>query len=448
MSKLEKFEKLLKSIQSIDDILEERFGPLSNANDFVDANLLYALDIGVADFLVSEDRKLHRRARRYSRQLGDRIFFVADAVQHLRITFQSKPTLVRNIREVSADTIRRDDPILEGMEQDYPDFNSWWLKCVRDRRHCWIVESQDRTIAGLIVRKDENGNDTDAMQKVGKILKICTFKVHQENRGLKIGELLLKQVLWFAQRNSYDLVYLTTFEHQASLIDLVEYYGFEYTANKDGEERIYEKQLSQNPIILDKASSVFEIDRKNYPKFATQSPVKGFIVPIQEGYHDILYPDLQYELPLFSGHNTLSNIRRPGNTIRKVYLCRASSNLEPPGSLLFFYKGQSKHPPSQAVTVIGILEEVTLAYSTEQLYRLTGGRSVYGERELQHWGATTKNSVKVINYLLAAYLDPPIGLDQLRDCGVFSKYPPQSIKQIYRRSLDVLLSKLELGFKT
>ena len=448
ISKLEKFGRLSRPIQPIEDILQRNFGPLLNANDFVDANLLYALDIGAADFLVSEDRRLHRRARRYSRQLGDRVFFVADAVQHLRITFEQRPTLIRNIREVSAHTIRGDDPIFEGMEHDYPDFDAWWSKCVRDRRRCWIIESNNRTIAGIIVRKDENANDTNAVQNGTKILKICTFKVHQDNRGIKLGELLLKQVLWFAQKNTYDLVYLTTFDHQEALIDLIEYYGFVYTANKDGKEKIYEKQLSQDQLTAGTSGDIFETDRKNYPRFVTQSPVRGYIIPILEGYHDVLYPDLRYELPLFSGYNLPVNVNGPGNTIRKVYLCRAASNLGPPGSLLFFYKGQSKYEPSQAVTAIGILEEVTLARSTGELYRLTGGRSVYGDRQLRAWEATTKKPVKVINYLLAAYIDPPIGLDKLREWRVFSGHPPQSITEVRSDSLKVLLARLELGFDT
>ncbi|MFX7377786.1 hypothetical protein ABTI80_19210, partial [Acinetobacter baumannii] len=74
--------------------------------------------------------------------------------------------------------------------------------------------------------------------------------------------------------------------------------------------------------------------------------------------------------------------QRPGNTIRKVYLCRAKSNLGEPGSLLFFYKGKSKHDPSQAFTTIGILEEVATASSTKELMKLAGGRSVYSEKQL------------------------------------------------------------------
>ena len=451
LSKLDKFQKISKSVQPIDDILEKKFGPLSNVNDFVDANLLHDLDVGAADFLVSEDRRLHRRARRYSRQLGDRVFFVADAVQHLKVTFEPKPTLIRKIREVPAHSIRRDDPIFEGMEQDYPDFNSWWSKCVREQRNCWILEGSDQTIAGLVVRKDENKTNTDAVQKVGKILKVCTFKVHPESRGLKLGELLLKQILWFAQRNSYDLVYLTTFDQQTSLIDLIEYYGFEHTTNKDRGERIYEKRLSKSPIAADEGSDIFEIDRINYPRFVTAPPVQGFVIPIQESYHDVLYPDLQHELPLFSLFNpsfATNDRSRPGNTIRKVYLCRAPSKLGPPGSLLFFYKGQSRNQPSQAITTIGILEEVTTAQSTTELHRLTGGRSVYTEQQLIRWGATKEKPVKVVNYLLAAYIDPPVEINKLQEWRIFSGHPPQSIIGIGCDSLRTLLSNLDVWFAT
>ena len=90
----------------------------------------------------------------------------------------------------------------------------WWAeKCVKQRRLCWIIE--DDGIAGLLVRKDETSSDTDATEKANKILKICTFKVRPERRGLKLGELLLKKVFWFAQKNKYDLVYVTTYEGQS-----------------------------------------------------------------------------------------------------------------------------------------------------------------------------------------------------------------------------------------
>ncbi len=122
--------------------------------------------------------------------------------------------------------------------------------------------------------------------------------------------------------------------------------------------------------------------------------------------------------------------KRPGNTIRKVYLCRAQSNLGKPGSILLFYKGKSKNFPSQALTAVGIFEEFSVATSTKDLLHMTGGRSVYSETELIDWKASPHRPVKVINYLLAGYIDPTISLDELREHGVIPGHPPQSIFEI------------------
>jgi hypothetical protein len=47
---------------------------------------------------------------------------------------------------------------------------------------------------------------------------ICTFKVRNEFQGEKFRELILKQVLWFAQRNKRDLIYVTAFPMHSSSI--------------------------------------------------------------------------------------------------------------------------------------------------------------------------------------------------------------------------------------
>ena len=137
---------------------------------------------------------------------------------------------------------------------------------------------------------------------------------------------------------------------------------------------------------------------------------------------------------------------KPGNTIRKVYLCRASSSLGAPGSLLFFYKGKSNDPPSQAMTAVGVLEKVTMAKSVTDLLRLTVGRSVYSESELLEWDASNSRPVKVIDYLLSGYIRPPVSIVQLKQSGVFSGQPPQSIFEIRSDKLGFLLDRINLGF--
>ncbi len=80
--------------------------------------------------------------------------------------------------------------------------------------------------------------------------------------------------------------------------------------------------------------------------------------------------------------------------------------------------------------------------------QMTGGRSVYSETRLNDWKATDAKPVKVINYLLAGYIDPAIGLSRLQEQGVFRQHPPQSIFEISRPALEKLLPHLSLGFET
>jgi predicted GNAT family N-acyltransferase/predicted nucleic acid-binding protein len=417
LSKIAKYRVLKKRRGLTVADLAADYGPLRKPNDVVDATLLHALTSGAADFLVTQDKGLHQRAQKHSAELGRRILFVGDATDLLIQTYEPKEVPIRHVAEVEAHEIDHEDVFFDSLREGYPEFNDWWRdKCVKQHRPCWVVYNND-TLVGLIVRKDETADETDAVTPAEKILKVCTFKVSPEKRGVKLGELLLKQVLWYAQTNNYDLAYLTTYEDQAALMNLLEYYGFVNAGKNAKGEFIYERSFPSDRLMRGEDSSPFELARTNYPRFLLDDDIQGFGIPIKEGYHDTLYPDLwnPRQPDLFAGASNAETPTRPGNTIRKVYLCRAQSRLGEAGSILFFYKGASKEPPSQAMTALCVLESVTLAKSTKDLMRLTGGRSVYSEEELAGWKATDKRPVKVINYLLVAYIEPPISLNELRE---------------------------------
>lgn len=232
---------------------------------------------------------------------------------------------------------------------------------------------------------------------------------------------------------------------------MLEYYGFYEAGAKADGELIFERKFSDKKLSRIEDESNLEAGRRNYPRFVVDDTVKGFGIPIKEGYHDILYPDLwsPRQNDLFSNLPGGLKSARPGNTIRKVYLCRAASNLGEPGSILFFYKGASKDEPSQSITVIGLLEEVTQANSTKELMQKTGGRSVYSEEQLAaDWDASPQKPVKVINYLLVNYIDPPISLDELREFGVVKgKNPQQSIYELKPEFLQKMLKRTNLEFE-
>jgi predicted GNAT family N-acyltransferase len=449
LSKVDKFRLIAKVRGLKSQDLEQQFGKLPRPNDIVDATLLHALAIGVADFLITQDQGLHDRARRHAPELSGCVLYVADAVSLLRSTYEPREVAIPFVEEIDAHAIPLIDPIFDSLREGYPEFDNWWrTKCVKEMRKCWVVTDNGR-LGGLIVRKDEAEGYTDASLFGKKILKICTFKVRPERRGVKLGELLLKQVLWFAQTNAYDVAYVTAYPAQETLIDLIIYYGFAHTYTKQSGEHVYEKPLSRAALDMLEGQTPFDAARMAYPRFSTTDAVTGYVIPIKEPFHESLFPELvdkrQSDLFAYSGS---TSPKTSGNTIRKVYLCRAQARIDHSGDILLFYKGKAERLPSQAITTVGIFENMTFAKSTEDLRRLAGGRSVYSEEQLHAFKASEGRPVKVINFLLIGHIAPPIGLQDLIQFGVFAGHPPQSILWLRREQLAaVLLRVSNFGFQ-
>jgi ribosomal protein S18 acetylase RimI-like enzyme len=143
----------------------------------------------------------------------------------LKQSFATKSVALPHIIERKAYELSQKDAMFASLRLDYPLFDQWFDKCKREHRDCWVLEI-DGEVAGLVIRKDEKHADAQTTHRGPKILKICTFKVREEFQGEKFGELLLKQILWYAQQNCYDLTYITAFPKHAFLIELLRYYGF------------------------------------------------------------------------------------------------------------------------------------------------------------------------------------------------------------------------------
>lgn len=449
LSKLEKFQRLRVIPAPSEAALVSQFGAINSDNDRSDVRLLVAIESNAADFLVTQDNGLRRRATRAS--LEGKVLTVEEALAWLRQTFQEKSVELPYVLEQKAYQIDRTDPIFTSLREDYPEFDKWFEKCRKEHRDCWVLKIGEQ-IAGLVIRKDENQAEANTRNAGKKILKICTLKVRDEFRGEKFGELLLKQILWFAQRNSYDLVYLTAYAKHTFLIDLLSYYGFEETHKLQNNELVLEKVIT-NGILPELNTDPLSFDRLHYSRFYDGPGVSKFIVPIQPDYHRRLFPEIAFgtELPLFPDEKfgpvlARGQDRTPGNTIRKVYLCRAQTMQIGPGDLLLFY--MSKDPNylgSQSVTTLGIVEQVTEARSTGDLVRLTAKRSVFSVADLTNMNANASSPVKVIDFLLVAHSIPAIVLSALLRGGVLTA-PPQSITRLDERRYAVLRSRLQFGF--
>lgn len=140
-------------------------------------------------------------------------------------------------------------------------------------------------------------------------------------------------------------------------------------------------------------------------------------------------------------------IHRPGNTIRKVYLCRAMTQQLRPGSVALFYRSNSPgYVASQSITSVGVVEAMNQAVSLDDLVRLTAKRSVYSEAKLAAFGATAQRPVKVIDFLLVGHIEPAMKLDDLKRMGVFKGAPPQSISQLTEARFGPVRNRMAFGF--
>jgi len=244
--------------------------------------------------------------------------------------------------------------------------------------------------------------------------------VCNEFLGEKFGELLLKQVLWFAQHNEYDVAYLTVFPKHAFLVDLLAYYGFLQTKTMPNGELMMEKIITKGPLPS-VVRKVFEFDRLNYPRFLDGETVRKFCVPIQPDYHRRLFPEIAFgaELPLFPRQAfglmlDHGQERTPGNTIRKVYLSRAKITRLQSGDLLFFYMSKDeRYDASQSITTVGVVEQVIDVVLSDDLIRLTAKRSVFSAEELRKMNASETSPVKMIDFLLVGHSDPPVHLEHV-----------------------------------
>ena len=245
-------------------------------------------------------------------------------------------------------------------------------------------------IAGLVIRKTEKHSEAQTQHEGSKILKICTFKVRDEYLGEKFGELLLKQALWFAQHNNYDLVYLTVYPKHTLLIRLLSYYGFVETMRTPIGELVMEKPILCGPLPA-LSGNALDFARTNYPRFHDGSAVGKFCVPIQSAYHRRLFPEIAFgrDLPLFPSADfgpilTRHTDRTPGNTIRKVYLCRARTTMIDPGDILLFYMSKDESlAASQSITTLAIAEQVRDIADVDELIKHAAKRSVYSADEMR-----------------------------------------------------------------
>ncbi len=393
------------------DLVATLGAPETGSNDWVDNELIGAVEAGAVDFLVTEDARLHRKARRLS--LEDRVLYVGGARDLLLTLLDRPPAAPPSVRWIVATELAETDPIFASLRIDYPDFDTWLQRCRLEERDVALITTEDGGYAALciVARK------ADKFGTAGSWLKIGTFKVADEYRGRRYGELLLKAIFLYREVNGFDFAYVTAFERQEALIRMFEDFGFaRYIDRTQRDEAILLKPFRPTGADRD-AMTPLEYHTTFGPPALSVVADQTFMVPILPRYHRLLFPDAERQLDLPG----LETDRPFGNALRKAYLCHATTGAIGPGATLLFYRSHDL----KAVTCLGVVEEASREVSAEAVTRLVSTRTVYSSDEIERMAT---KPVLVIRFRQDRVLDRPLGLADMRARGLISSHPQTVIR--------------------
>lgn len=396
-------------------------------NERVDNMLLFAVYEDAVDFLVTEDKEMHRKALKL--EIQDRVFSIEEGIEH----FSDDAPLVCGPAAIERTTVGNldlSDPIFDSLRAEYDGFTEW-AKSIEDRP-AWVNYTADDSLGALLILKlseIENIGDNPPLGRDER-LKISTMKVAEPRWGSKVGELLISIAIREAIEQGISKVYLTHYvKEEDYLVELIDSYGFEHASEKPDGEGIFQKRLrpphGSNPDPL-------KVATQYYPSFYEGRDVDKFIVPIQPRYHNKLFTSYEKRQP---GLNEFDGVfRSEGNAIRKAYLSNAKTRQIDPGDLLLFYRS-SDH---QELTSLGVCQEVEYGLTDpDEISRIVGKRSVFSESEIEE---ISEAPTTVLLFSWHFDLSNPLSYDLLRENDVLAG-PPQVMQRVDEQGYTYIRNK-------
>jgi L-amino acid N-acyltransferase YncA/rRNA-processing protein FCF1/predicted transcriptional regulator len=422
---LAKYSQLEKAPENLGD---ERYGnPAKGTNDWIDNQLLFAIERKAVDLLVTEDQRLHRKAERIG--IGESVYYLHEVISSLQVLVERRPAPPPAIEEVIGYNLDEKDPIWDSLRKDYPGFDSWLDEKVKKKgRKAYVIKVND-SYAGICILKEK---EVEIEFGFGpETLKICTFKVSDEFRGNLFGELFLKAVFNFCSENRVQNIFVSIFEKHQELVSLFERFGFEQTSFKGAYgDQIYLKKLKPSPEDL-KELAPFDFHKKYGPWITKFTFNKTYVVPIQGHYHKLLFPDHPLEHPeLFSGGFSF------GNSIGKIYVSTSKIKKLKKGDNLLFYHSEEVG----GITAMGIVENVLRTSAADLLYNFVFKRTVYSEAEIREF--CRGREALAIKFRQVRLFDKPIEFIDLMKHGVLSG-APQSIQEVREDGVTWLENRVQ-----
>lgn len=402
LSKVKKYVTLEPPGKPDEEFMEGLSREKLSPNDVVDNDLLYAVYRHSVHFLVTEDRGIHKKAKRLG--IDVRVYTIQQCIDALTGLFEKKPLIFPNIEDIPVYKLRIKDSFFLSLKGDYPGFDDWFAKICREGRKAWTIFKNNGSIGALLIIKEEK-NEGVIPLPVKRLLKMCTFKVDEEYRGRKIGELFLKACFNYCLENHFEATYLTTIEEEnRELVALCKDFGFIQVPYNDREIALYKSFLSPK-AGEENVLNPIDYHIKHYPFFAYGAAINKFIIPIIPEYHRMLFPDCQKQLELYYPNEAVNN------GILKAYICNSNNSKVRRGDLVLFYRSRDW----QSITTLGIVEFVLRTNDPSEVAAVVSKRTVYSYEEISE---ICRKTALVILFRQIKHFDNPINYRDLHHKGI------------------------------
>lgn len=283
-----------------------------------------------------------------------------------------------NILKMRFADIDLNDPFFSSLKADYSEFEEWFMR--KSNEPAYVIFDKSYKIEGFLYLKIEENiiHGLVPEVKADRIIKIGTLKINPH--GTKLGERFLKIAFDFAIYNKASLCYVTVFEKQGVLIQLLEKYGFHKSGSKtsnNGDELVFIKRFDtySNDLICD--YPLIHLNKKNI-----------YLLAVYPKYHSVMFPDsiLRNENPKIIKDISCTN------SIHKIYVTRMSDVCKlRKGDVLLIYRTADDGKSAQysaVVTSICVVEEIRNQdefAGFDEFYDYVSNFSVFDEEDLKTW---------------------------------------------------------------
>ena len=156
--KLESYEviEIPSPLQDEVKTVSEQFD--TTDNDKVDTVLLNEVFVGRVDILITEDKKIHKKALELGIQ--DKVFTIDSFLEK---TFAEHPELVNykvlNVQKLKFGKIDLNDTFFNSLKEDYAGFDKWFIKKYDEEAYITINSNNGMLLSFLYLKvEDENEN--------------------------------------------------------------------------------------------------------------------------------------------------------------------------------------------------------------------------------------------------------------------------------------------------